>query len=184
MLAPTRLFVLVAAIPLMCVGCTTSNDTPEEEGPSYKDLVVIYNAELETLDRLEQKREKLIEAYEAAHRPDAQDALNSIAEAVRSAGELRQSSGDKKEIPADPEAALDQAVAGAEQAQQVAAKLFQSMTQPSDKAKGSAAQEPVPYSEEFKQQLAELDAEIEAQKARVERARQARDAAENKRLAK
>lgn len=49
------------------VGCQGEVDS----GPSYSDLVVTHNAELEQLDRREAKREKLIEEFAATTAPDA-----------------------------------------------------------------------------------------------------------------
>ena len=75
--------------------------------------------------------------------------------------------------------ALDQAVENAEKAQEVAAQLLKTMTSAAQADRDAAGQQ-IPYSEEFQQQLAAIDKEIEEQKARVERARQARDVAEQK----
>lgn len=175
-----RVGVLAFAMLLSGIGCSASKEAPKEVGPSYAELVIIYNAELETLDRLERKRKELITEYETQNRPptqdaQAQEALKSLTNLIGSAGELNREMGATP--PADPNAALDKAVSDAEKAQQVASQLLQSATQASESDAGS---QPIVYSEEFQQQLAALDAEIEAQRQRADNARQARDAAEQK----
>ncbi len=161
---------------LTCIGCSSSKEeAPKEVGPSYAELVIIYNAELEALDRLERKRKEMITDYEEEHRPNAQETLQSLTNLIDSAGAVNREAGAAP--PADPNAALDQAVSDAEKAQQVASQLLHSMTQASEQEK---SHQQVVYSEAFQQQLAALDAEIEAQRKRAENARQARDAAAQK----
>ena len=60
-----------------------------------------------------------------------------------------------------------------DQAEALIEAVKQSQSQPADRATIEAM-----YSDEFKAKLAELDAEIDAQRERVEKARAARDAAE------
>ncbi len=119
----------------------------------------------------------MIDQYEAQHRPSADNALKSLTDAITSAGDAtREGASDP---PTDPNAALDRAVENAEKAQEVASQLLKTMTSATQADREAAGQQ-IPYSEEFQQQLAAIDKEIEEQKARVERARQARDAAEQK----
>lgn len=166
-----RLYLLASAMILMNVGCGPGEVDSE---PSYADLVVIYNAELGSLDRLEKKRSELIATYEKQHRPDADHAIEAISAALSSTtAENREAGG-----ALDPQAVLDQAVENAEKTQQVVSQLLDVVATQAEG--GEAAAQEVPYSEEFKLELAALDEEIEKQQARVERARQARDAAETK----
>ncbi len=146
-------------------GCSSPK---AEEGPSYAELVETYNAELALLDRLEGKKKEMIEQYEQQHRPSG-DALSTLSQLIDT---VAQDDAGKK-LPTDPNELLDQQVANLEQAQQAMSKLKQSLGDRSEK-------QPVEYSEEFKQQLVDIDQQIEEQQARVDRARAARDAAEEK----
>lgn len=149
-----------------------------EDKPSYAELVSIYNAELETLDRLEKKRAERVAEYEAQLQPQEDEALQALSSLLGSASEARREGAS--ELPADPNAMLDQAIANAEQMEKSAAELLeaaagQAGSRPPDRESIEAL-----YSEEFKAKLAELDQQIAEQQARVDRARQARDAAEPK----
>ena len=158
-------------VTLLNAGCGSS-----ESQPSYADLVVVYNAELETLDRLERKRAELVATYEQQFRPDAEDALAAITGALSAAGEANRQIG--AESAADPHDALDQAIESAMNVQQATSQVLEAATEQAGAEGGSTGSLAAHYSEEFKLQLASLDKEIDEQKARVERARQARDAAE------
>ena len=106
--------------------------------------------------------------------PSNPTTLKSVADLISSAGAA---SKEGSAAPStDPNVALDQAVKNAEKPSRSRLKLLESMAQASE----GEGEEQVVYSEEFQKQLAELDAEIAAQQARVDRARQARDAAEQK----
>lgn len=179
MIAPSRetpRSVLLAFVLLpLCLGCGPGGGAAESQ-PSYADLVVTYNAELETLDRLEKKRADLIAEYERQRRPDAEKAVQALTDVLNSAagGTAENDSGE----PLDPNAALDRAVASAEKAQQASSQLLETALQASGAGRGDTAPQNEAYPEELERELAALDEEIEKQKARVERARQARDAAE------
>lgn len=162
--------LFVAAVSFPIIGC----GPVQEEGPSYADLVVTYNAEVEALDRLERKRAEMIAAYERTLRPSAEDALKSLNDVLNS--QTAAEGEGASELPADPNEMLDQAVANAERSHEAASKLLAAAVQPSGDGESLESQ----YSEEFKQQLAEIDAEIAKQRERVERARKARDEAEAK----
>jgi hypothetical protein len=141
--------------------------------PSYAELLVIYNAEMESLDRLEQKRSELIADYERQLRPSAEDAVRVLTDALSAVR-------DEKDAPRptavrDPFRDLDRAVDNAEKVQQATTQLLDAANQPPDPA-AAAAREAI--TQEFNSRLAELDQEIERQQARVGRAREARDAAE------
>ncbi len=161
----TGLAILAVFNALVIGGCSNT----EEKGPSYADLVVIYNEEVESLDRLENKKRRLIAEYEEKNAPRTDgttEALAAILDATKNAR-------DKQSTDApivDPDQALDKAIADAEK---LGDQLLDSAAKGLDKDS-----KPVVYSEEFKQQLAALDKEIESQRARVERAHQARDEAE------
>lgn len=164
----TTISLNLLALVTICgaLGCGATADKP-----SYADLVVVYNAELESLDRLEQKRAKLVADYEATLRPSSDEALQSLL------GELGGAGSEKPKLDAaDPNELLDQAIANAEHVEDKTAELLKAVSEQS--AAETDNLEPL-YSEEFKQKLAEMDEEIAAQKARVERARKARDAAES-----
>ena len=152
---------------LAIAGCGPMDVTVNKK-TSYADLVVTYNAEVETLDKLEAKRKELI----AEHTRVAQQ--RAIREAVESVG-----SGSQGNISSDPNEALDQAVAAAELQSQLQKGLLNSLEQPSQSHDATSTAEKE-FPAELKAQLAEVDAEIAKQKQRVERARAARDAAESK----
>ncbi len=105
--------VMVAVI-MITVGCAPPAED-KASGPSYADLVVIYNTELEQLDRLEGKRMELVQQIAAVGSGadgSALDAINAvIASTQASAGEI---GGN---LPADPNDALDQAVERAQATQ-------------------------------------------------------------------
>lgn len=162
---------LLASVNLSLAGCSGSIANPQ---PSYADLVDTYNGELETLERLEKRRADLIAGYQAKLRPEADQAIQALTDVLNSAG---QPGGQlAADGAADPQAALDRAVASAEQTQQVTSQLLDAAMQSAQEGKAHAAE----YPEELQRELAALDEEIESQRARVERARAARDAAEPK----
>jgi hypothetical protein len=147
-------------------------------------LVVTYNAELETLDRLEKKREKLIQDYAAATPANAPlDTVTQLEGLLKSARELKDEASE--DTTSDPESQLDGLIERSGEAQDIANQLLEGLL----KGKASAEPpEPTPEEvaamaerkAEFDKELAELDAEIAKQKQRVERARAARDEAEAK----
>lgn len=166
---------LVLMVSLLC-GCTGKQEPAQPAGPTYAELVMIYNAEQEALDRLERKRKEMVEEYEAANLPQVDPSLQPLTDLLGAAGGL---AGDAAATPpSDPNAALDHAVLEAQKAQQVASQMLQSMSQAA--AQQNQPQQQIVYSPEFQQQLAAVDAEIAAQKQRVDKAREARDAAEAK----
>jgi hypothetical protein len=165
-----RFHVAVAATIFLVasVGCQT-----EEAGPSYADLVMIYNSEAEALDRLEAKRAARVAEYEATLAPSGDAALAALGQLL----------GDVKENPpadlstADPDELLDNAIANAENLDAKTNELLEAAAQSEGKPMDRGAIEAM-YSEEFKAELATLDAEIATQQARVDKARANRDAAE------
>lgn len=164
-----RLVAVVATLVLVAsVGCQT-----KEQGPSYAELVMIYNSEAEALDRLEAKRTARVAEYEASLVPSGNAALEAIGGLL----------GDVKQNPpadlstADPDKLLDSAIANAENLDAKANELLEAAAQQAGKPLDRAAIE-AKYSDEFKAELAKLDAQIAEQQARVDKARAARDAAE------
>ncbi len=147
--------MLLLLLTLIHTGCGPTDITITKK-PSYADLVVTYNAEVETLDRLEEKRTAAIAEYFSQAQGKA---IESAVQSIKS--------GSTKSIPTDPNQALDQAVAAAE----LQTQLLGSLGQPSDSAD---------YPEELKAKLKDLDSEIASQKERVDRAKAARDAAQTK----
>ena len=167
------LVLVVAGFTVVTTGCA---DVADSE-PSYADLVVIYKTELESLDRLEKKKEDLIAKHEAQLRPSPDDAVQALTDVLTSASDLVREVDPDAVL--DPNAALDQAIESAQKQQDVVSQLFDSVTQPpADESEEEVARR-AEITAEFEKQLAALDEEIEKQNQRVERARKARDAAES-----
>ena len=154
-----RLFL--SFLVLMAIGCGPTEISITKKS-SYADLVVIYNAEVQALDSLQTK----VKSLKAEYSENAQaEALKSMMSSLESAG--------KQSIPSNPNEALDRAISAAETQSDLLKKL--------DTSSGSKS--PAAYSEypeEWKRKLADLDSEIARQQERVNRARDARDAAEAK----
>jgi hypothetical protein len=150
---------------------------PTESKPSYADLVVIYNAEAQELDRLEHKRADMVAEYEATLQPSEEDALQAIAGALGGIGEA---TGDGPKLDAtDPNELLDQAIASAESVGAQTDALLEAAAKQAGNRSANRESIAALYSDEFKAKLAELDSQIASQRKRVEKARAARDAAEN-----
>jgi hypothetical protein len=158
-----RGFLIVFA--LCAVGCGPTEFTVTKK-TSYADLVVTYNAEVQALDNLEGKRKQLLEEF----------SNQAQAQAIKSAFQSLESGAPSKS-PSNPNEALDRAVAAAELQAQLQSGLVEKLGQ---SPSGSTSAANVEYPEELKRKLADLDAEIATQKERVERARNARNAAEPK----
>lgn len=164
---------LLIVLTFTGLGCA-----PAETGPSYADLVVIYNAEVEALDRLEAKREKLILARAAAVR-ESKGALPNLQGLLDEVTQLKEQTLD-----ADPNAVIDDLANRSGRAEELAGQLLEGLLQgtrteaeeddPADAEPSSDDQ-----AEVFARELDTLNNEIEEQRARVERARKARDAAES-----
>ncbi len=154
-----RLFL--SLLTLIAVGCGPTEITFTKKS-SYADLVVIYNAEVQALESLQGK----LKSLKAEYLEKAQaEALKSMMSSLESAG--------KQTIPSNPNDALDRAISAAE----AQADLLKKLDTASGSKSPTANSE---YPEEWKRKLADLDAEIAAQQERVNRAREARDAAEAK----
>ena len=171
-----------AALTTLCAlvgGC--GKPAVEENGPSYAELVVTYNAELAMLDRLEKKKEELIRKHQSGLRPASADSLRALEGLLGSASELN--------TPLDPnditgvEGLLDRVADRMQTAHDVAGQLADAVA--SESGEKTKTPEEVQRNKEltgqFNKELTAIDKEIVAQKARVERAREARDAAEAKR---
>ena len=165
--------LLAGATTLLNIGCG-----PVEKRPSYADLVVIYNAELAALDRLERKKADLIVDFEKQLAPKVDDALQALSDVLSTAAAANR---DGTAFDAtDPNDMLDQAIENAAKMQQATSQLLEvAAGQASGETAEQATAESL-YSEELKAQLAALDEEIAEQQARVDRARLARNAAEAK----
>ena len=168
------LLVAVVSIP---VGCSPPAQN-EPSGPSYAELVVTYNAELQALDRLEAKRMGLVKQIATVGKvtdASALEALNAILGSAQAVG------AEAGAVPSDPQKVLDQAVEQAEAAAKTLQDLSDAVT---DKSSGGPlSNEPLSPEDEaarnkLMDELQELEKEIDAQKQRVVRAREARDAAE------
>lgn len=176
MLIKRRLHVVWFAV--MLCGCAES----VAPAPSYAELVVTYNAELETLDRLEAKREQLVAEIAAAARNDSGEAIGSLDDLLQKAKSLKE--GANSDLPTDPEALFDHLADGSGEAQELAGQLIDGLLGSDSK---SAKPEPTPEEvaaakarqAAFQAELTTLDVELAKQKERVERARSARDAADS-----
>ena len=173
-----NIFLVALAISVLgLLGLTPGCGGPpsaEQIGPSYAELLSIYNSELAALDRLERKREELIQSHEAQLQPSTEEALEALNALLSTAG----AAGKELNLDtADPDELLDRAVEHAEKTQEITAQLLEtasSQAEPSEEE----AQRRAKLTEQFERELAALDAEIAEQKERVDRARAARDAAE------
>lgn len=160
--------LLVVAMVAAVVGCAA-----KEKKPSYAELLEIYNGEAETLERLERKRVTMIAEYESTLAPSGDAAVEALS------GML----GSMKNNPpadlstADPNELLDNAIANAENLDAKTAELLEAAASGAGKPMNREAIEAL-YSDEFKAKLAALDAEIAEQRARVEKAKADRDAAQ------
>jgi hypothetical protein len=167
------LSVFAVSVFVCLIGC--SEPAPEESGPSYADLVTVYNAELQALDRLERKREERIAKHEVALRPSTEDAAKALAATLSSAKEVgKQSNLDGV---ADPNELLDRAVEHAEKAQDLSSRLLESVSSAAEPTE-EEIQKQAELTEQFDRDLAVIDKQIAEQKVRVDRARATRDAAE------
>ncbi len=165
--------VFTISVLLGLTGC--SEPTAEDNGHSYVDLVTIYNAELQTLDRLERKREELKAKHETALGPSTIDATKALETILSSANEAGKQL-DLNDVT-DPNELLDRTVAHAEKTKDLTAELLESVssaTEPSEKD----LQNKTKLTEQFEHKLAAIEKEIAEQKVRVDRARAERDAAE------
>ena len=167
---------LLAVVVVIAVGCAPPAEK-ESSGPSYADLVVTYNAECDALDRLEGKQLELVRRIAAV----GSGAEGSALETLNAFIESTQASVDKigGDLPADPHAALDQAVERAEATQQATQSLLEAATSAAGDRELSAEEEA--EQQKLMDDLAEIEKDIVAQKQRVERAREDRDAAEAER---
>ncbi len=165
--------VFTASIFLSFSGC--SGPSVEEKGPSYAELVTIYNAELQTLDRLERKREELVTKHGASLGPSAADATKAIDALLSSASEAGKSL-DLKGVT-DSNELLDRAVEHAEKTQGIANELLKSVSSAAEPTE-EEVQKQAKLTQQFERDLATLDKQITEQKVRVERAQKARDTAE------
>lgn len=158
----------LVALLLSVVVMTNAGCGPAEfnfaKKPSYADLVVTYNAEVETLENLEEKRKSLIADYVGQVQ---RKAMEAAVESIKTV--------DAKRVPDNPNQALDKAVAAAEMQAQLQSGLLDGLGLSNESAESTTD-----YPEELKGKLAELDAEIASQKERVQRAKDARDAAQPK----
>jgi septal ring factor EnvC (AmiA/AmiB activator) len=159
---------------ILLVGCG-SEPEPKAEGPSYAELVVTYNAELDSLDRLEKKKADLEQQLAAVGQPTEQDAMKLLGGLL---GPAAQGGEQPAPNPAtDPNAALDQAVQQAQATQDAARGMLDALSG-QGQVDSEAAKQQEQTRAAIQAELDTLEQEITAQRARVERARQARDAAE------
>ena len=160
--------LIVGVVSAAMAGCVV-----KEEKPSYADLVVIYNAESETLERLERQRATMVAEYEATLQPSGDAAIEALSGML---GDLKNDTTPDLST-ADPNELLDNAIANAENMDAKAAELLEAAAGSAGKPLDRESIEAL-YSEDFKAKLAELDAEIAEQRARVEKAKADRDAAQ------
>ena len=158
-------------LPLATTGCGNQPTAPPT--PSYADLLVIYNAELEALDRLESHRDKLLARYHALKEPPktvaARDMLKGL---LDQAGEAKRQNEDA--LPADADALLDRALENANQVEAIASQVLDAATAPTPEVSAAKQQQ----LDQIQGELERLAQQISGQKKRVDRARDARDAAD------
>ena len=164
--------LIVCLLSLPIVACA-----PAEQKPSYADLVAIYGSETQELDRLQRKRAEMVAEYEATLQPSGEEALEALTGLIGGLGDDAAAEAEGLDT-ADPNELLDRAIANAENLDSQADALIDAVASSAGKAPSDRAAIEAMYSEEFKAKLAKLDAEIEAQSQRVDKARAARDAAE------
>jgi len=172
------------------IGCGAEDSPPAETGPSYSETVVTYNAELETLDRLEAKREKLIAAFAAASLASSNASVTTLPQLeglLESAKGIKD--GNSSELPTDPNELLDSLSERNADASEIAEQLLGGLLGGSGQDESPAAPRELTPEEKaaaaerkatFDDELASLDQELGKQKQRVDRARDARDAAESR----
>lgn len=162
------LLVVCIATFVAMSGCA-AEEKPQEL--SYAEALSIYNAELETLQRLQAQRSALQEKVE----PSAEEMLGGLlGEASKMAGELRgeiKQSIEDVDDPAGTATELEDPTTG----ENVLGELSNQLE---GQAVASDAGRAV-----IEAQIAKLDEEIAGQELRVERARADRDAAEARRNA-
>ena len=123
----------------------------------------------------ERQRGELVANFQRQLVPSAEDAVKALSDVLgAAAGGNLPDSGE----PLTPDRALDLAVESAERTGLATSQLLEAATQASQMPDAELTPEQVQLKEAFEKELAALDEQIEEQKARVERARQARDAAE------
>lgn len=163
---------------VLCISMIGCNQPPVESGPSYAELVVTYNAQLAALDRLEAKQKILNKGYAAAAVSNTDsETLSKLEGLLKSATDFKDNS--KLASTSDPNALLDDLSERNVEVQDITDQLIGSLLE------DETAPNPEVVAErkgEIERELAKLDTEITKQRKRVERARQARDAAEAKSL--
>lgn len=157
-----------ACLALMVLWVATGCEPMEikvRKKASHAELVVTYNAEVQALDRLEAKRKTLIADFAKQIQEQAiKDAVSSLQPGL---------------IPSNPNEALDRAVASAEAQARLQSGLLEKLGQTPTSGADSTSVE-IEYPETLKRQLTEIDAEIADQRQRVDKAKAARDASEQK----
>ena len=161
-------FMIFCSVMLSIAGCQNSKSEP-----SYADLVVIYNAEVEALDRLQKKHDELLEKLELLTQPSKADkAADMLKGFLETAGDLKRKHKDR--LPEDPNELLDLALENTDKAEVIASQVIDAVSTPSEEEASARQEELI----SLRVKLAELDKEIAEQEKRVERARKNRDVAE------
>jgi hypothetical protein len=167
----TIVFFCAGGFAALTLGCAA-------KGPSYAELVTIYNTELEVLERLERKKATLVAEYEAATKSKRAEAMESLQGVLDSAQQALKDSPISDVV--DPNELLDQVAGQQGAARDLTDGLLGAITgEKSDEEltpEEKAARETM--KREFETKLAAVDAEIADQQQRVDKARAARDAAE------
>lgn len=167
---------------ILCATLFGCEQTAKDSAPSYAELVVTYNAELETLDRLEAKREKLVAQRAAALAPKTSgNTLSKLEGLLRSTNNLND--GTDFDTTSDPDALLDRLTDRNGEAQEIAGQLLDGLlggelTESVPEPRPDIAAALALQKTEHEAELEALDTEINKQRERVGRARAARDATE------
>jgi len=159
--------VVAVWLSMFQVGCN--------QGPSYADLVTIYNEELETLDRLTSQRDELQAQRAVLTSPSKGERASNMLQGILEQAEALKSQNEEN-LPADANALVDQAIDNANEAKAIADQVLNAVA-----ANGNGDEEgSVDRTAEIARidtELAKLEKEIEAQQVRVDRAKEKRDAA-------
>lgn len=145
------------------------------QGPSYADLVTIYNEELETLDRLTSQRDKLQTQRTVLTEPSKREKASNMLQGILEQAEALKSQNEEK-LPADANALADRAIENANQAKVIADQALNAIAASGNGNDDGGADRTAEIAK-IDAELAKLEKEIEAQQARVDRAKEKRDAA-------
>ena len=150
------LSVFTASCLVGLLGC--SEPTAEKSGSSYADLVTIFNAELQAMDRLERKREALVANHERSLGPSTEDTAQAIDALLSSVSEAGNEAGKQLGLDGatDPNELLDRAVAHAEKTHDLTSGLLESVRSAAEPTE-EEIQKQAELTKQFERDLAAMD---------------------------